>query len=242
MKTKRKTINVVSLLMFGVGVLMGTVLLGLAVWGDLEASMFDSSIRADGKLKSLNCPVMITTGELGKVSANLTNTHVRSVERRLRVHVSSGFATLMREELSRVPLEPGKSQKLSWDVSPEDAAFGNVILVRVFMFRSTPLTSEGGSCGILVVDLPQFTGQQIVTFTTITSFITIVGGAVLWTLNNRPIRGKKEQNIVRLFIMLGTAVIVGAIIGFLGLWIPGIAVIAVILLMIFSIPSALMVQ
>jgi hypothetical protein len=227
--------------MFGVGVLMGTVLLGLAVWGDLEASMFDSSsIRADAKLKSLNCPVMITTGEIGKVSASLTNTHVRSVERRLRVHVSDGFAILMREVLSEVPIEPGKTQKLNWTVTPEDAAYGKIILVKVFMHRKYPLSSESGSCGIFVVDLPQFTGKQIVIFTTLTSLLTMVVGASVWTFNNKPIIGEKEHNIVRLFLLLGMAVIGGIIIGFLGWWVLGVAVVAVIFLMIISIPSTIL--
>jgi hypothetical protein len=236
MKTKKGMINALSILIFAIGILLGTMLVVINTWGDLEAAMFDTSIRADGTIRSLNCPAMMTTSEIGTISASFTSTHVRPIERRIRIHISDGHLTLMREEKASLPLTPGKTEKLQWVVNPEDAAFDQIILVRVYMFPSAGLSSKAGSCGILVVDIPYFTGGQILTAAYIASFFSITMGIVLWRNNNKPLQIRKNSTLFELMIIAGSSVI-GMIVSYLGWWMLGILSLALTLILLSTVST-----
>ena len=57
---KSRVVRTLSLLLFALGVLLGLTVMGIGVWGDLEATLFNPGVRADATLGSLRCPVMIT--------------------------------------------------------------------------------------------------------------------------------------------------------------------------------------
>jgi hypothetical protein len=242
METKKRRTNRLSILLFAIGVILGIVLISINTWGDLEAGLFDSLIQAEEGIQSLNCPAMMTTSEISTVSASFTNTHVRSVERRIRVHISSGNATMMREELAQLPLTPGKTEKLQWVVSPEDAAYNDkFILVRVYMFPKAPLSAQDGSCGILVVNIPYFTGNQILTSAYVASILSLVIGTALWTNNNKPLQTKQE-NIFRAMILLVGIIVVGMVVSHLGWWMLGVVSLALTIILLFTIPSQVMMR
>ena len=67
--TKQLIGNSVSMLVFLTGAFVGVALLVISVWADMEAALFDSSIRGERAIRSMNCPIMITTSEAGEVQA-----------------------------------------------------------------------------------------------------------------------------------------------------------------------------
>jgi len=73
MNSKNKTIGILGVLIFSVGVLLGMALLAIVVWGDFESNMFDPSIKQDASLTTLRCPVMMTKPETATVTATFTN-------------------------------------------------------------------------------------------------------------------------------------------------------------------------
>jgi len=229
-------INAVSILIFAIGILVGTILVAITAWGDLEAAMFDTTVKADGSISFLNCPVMMTTSEISTVSASFTSTHVRPIERRVRIHISDGHLTLMREEKASLPMAPGKTEKISWVVSPEDAAFDQWILVRVYMFPSVTLSSKDGTCGILVIDSPYLTGSQILIAGYTTSLLFMAIGLALWSHNNKPLNIKHNSTLRGLFFLAGNTVI-GMIVSYLGWFLFGIISIALTLLLAFNLST-----
>lgn len=229
-------INAVSIFIFAIGILVGTLLVAITAWGDLEAAMFDTTVKADGSISFLNCPVMMTTSEISKVSASFTSTHVRPIERRVRIHISNGHLTLMREEKASLPMTPGKTEKISWVVSPDDAAFDQWILVRVYMFPSATLSSKDGSCGILVIDSPYFTGNQILIAGYTTSLLFTAIGLALWSHNNKPLAIKRNNTLRGLFFMAGN-IMIGMIVSYLGWFLLGIISVALTLLLAFNIST-----
>ena len=220
MNSKNKTVRILGVLIFSVGVLLGMALFGIIVWGDFEASMFDPSIKQDASLTTLRCPVMMTRTETGTVTATFTNPLERPIELYTRAHITEGYVTLMREIITTLPLDPGETKPLQWRVTSDDAAFGRLILVKVTVNRKYPLPSRQGTCGILVVGLPYFTGNQVFAFTFAVSLLSMAGGAGLWVIANRPLKELGRDVTVAMGTLAGS-VLVGTIIGLRGSWMFG---------------------
>jgi hypothetical protein len=230
MNSKNKIVRALGVLIFSVGVLLGTALFGAIVWADFEASMFDLNMRGAAPLKTLACPVMMTAAEAGTVRATFTNPFERPVEFIIRAHVSDGYVTLMREINSNLSLAPGETKPLEWSVAADDAAYGRLILVRVRLAAKYPLPSRHGSCGILVVDLPYFTGNLIFAFALAASLLSMIVGAGLWVGANRPLRGL-GQDVTWAMGALAGCVVTGTVFGLLGWWIVGAIILVITVLL-----------
>jgi len=220
MDSKNKNMRILGVLVFSVGVLIGMALFGIVVWEDFEAAMFDPSIKRDATLTTLRCPVMMTKTETGKVTATFTNSLERPIELYTRAHITEGYVTLMREVNTKLPLDPGETKPLQWTVTSDDAAFGRLILVKVTVNRKYPLPSRQGTCGILVVGLPYFTGTQIFAFAFAASLLSMAGGAGLWVVANRPLKDLGLDVIVAMGALAGS-VLAGTIVGLRGSWMFG---------------------
>ena len=220
MNLKNKAMRILGVLIFSVGVLLGMALFGIIVWGDFEATMFDPSIKQDAPLTTLRCPVMMTKTETGAVTATFTNPLERPIELYTRAHITEGYVTLMREINTTLSLDPGETKPLQWTVTSDDAAFGRLILVKVTVNRKYPLPSRQGTCGILVVGLPYFTGTQIFAFTFAVSLLSMAGGAGLWVVANRPLKGLGLDVISAMGVLAGS-ILAGTIVGLRGSWMFG---------------------
>lgn len=188
-KNPKRWHRTLGLYIFFVGVLLGMLFTAMLTWADFEASLFDASTDSSAlKLESLKCPILLNGDETGTVKATFANTADWALRRTIDTHISHGFVLLMREERTRIDLQPGEKRTLQWTIAPEDAAWGRFILVRLHVQRSAPLPPRSGSCGVLVVDLPFGTGTQIAVATVGVSLLLMTVGAVLW------LRGTEAQN------------------------------------------------
>lgn len=223
-----------GMLLFSIGLFLGMAVSAGVLWGDLEAFLFDSSLGADEPLKTLRCPVIITSGETGTVTATFTNSGEKAVVRLVRAHISDGFVTLMREVNDRLVLEPGEIRRLKWTVTPDDAVWKHFILVRVHVLRSSPLPSYTGSCGILVMDLPGLTGNQIIVLTLLLSALSTTAGVGLVAAGSRPSGGQAPGLIRRMggLTAIGLATLLSS---FVGWWMAGILLLLLTLIVAVSI-------
>lgn len=231
---KNKIIRTLGVLLFSAGVLFGMALFGIVVWPDLEASLFDTSNRGNARFTTLRCPVMMTAKEIGTVSARFENSLERPVEFFIRTHISHGHITLKREIISKLPLASGETQTLKWTVTPEDAAFGRLILVRVRLGPKYPLPSRDASCGILVVDLPYLNGNQVFAFALAASLLGMVAGAGLWAVANRPL-SRLGRDVTHAMGALAGSVLIGTVVGLLGQWLLGVIIFVITVLLIGAI-------
>jgi hypothetical protein len=163
---------------------------------------------------------MMTKAETGTVTATFTNPLERPIELYTRAHITEGYVTLMREVIATLSLNPGDTKPLRWTVTSDDAAFGRLILVKVTVNRKYPLPSRQGTCGILVVGLPYFTGTQVFALTFAASLLSMAGGAGLWIAANRPLKELGRDVIVAMGVLAGS-VLVGMIISLRGSWLFG---------------------
>lgn len=226
--------RIFSLVLYGAGVLIGIVFFGLATWGDLEASLFSSGITADDNLSTMTCPIVMTTSETGQVKAVIENKLDRTINAAVRSQISFGLVTFKREDTIQIQLEPGEKQTVSWNVTPEDAVWNRVIFARIYEFANYPEKSKGGSCGILVVNLPFIKGNLIVALATILSALGILSGLFIWQRIHQPLQGR-TMDVMRAMALLGIIVGGGFLSAFLGAWFLGLLALLLALILVGSV-------
>jgi hypothetical protein len=220
-KPKRKGLkNGLILALFILGAAIGFSLLSVAVWGDVEASMFDITLKGENRLGTLSCPVLITPQDQAEFTAEIHNPIEREIKPSVRVRVSSGQLTLLKQEDVKFQLAPDESRKLAWQVNPDDAVYGKMVLVKVYLFRHNPIPSKDATCGILVLDLPTFTGKQVVYGSLSLSVIGMVAGIFLWQRNNQ-LMNKRQRELSRAMYIMAGSLILGIVACLFGHWLIG---------------------
>jgi hypothetical protein len=156
----KAVLRILGSVIFALGILIGMIFFGYIVWGDFEASFFDSSIHTEKALRKISCPVIITKNETGNVAATFSNPTDKPINPRVRTHITDGSFILMREEDTMLQLLPGEQKQLSWDITPADAAWNRFIFARVFVFPTYPIPAMAGSCGTVVVNISNLSGRK----------------------------------------------------------------------------------
>ncbi len=223
MKSQTRILRIFSSLLLAAGLLLGLAFTAMATASDLESAIFVTGLPSDERLTSLRCPVVMTPNETVKVSAKISNSSDRARLRTVRAQISIGLSNLTREEETHFEQPAGDSRVVEWVVTPEDAVYGErMVLVQVHSLRNSPLPSEAATCGIMLVNLPGITGQQLLNaYFGITLAALTVGGG-LWLYAFRPLEGR----MARLAGGLGTLVAItlgGMVVSLMGVWILGIA-------------------
>lgn len=217
-KNPKRWHSTLGLYVFFVGILLGMLFTMMITWADFEASLFDASTDSSAlKLESLKCPVLLNGDETGTVKASFANPADWALRRTIDTHISHGFVIMMREERTRIDLQPGEKRTLQWTISPEDAAWGRFILVRLHVQRAGALPPRSGSCGVLVVDLPFGNGAQITAMIIGMSVLLMAIGAILW------IRGTEAQNkdlrsVDYIALTLAPVIMTALVTSMLGVW------------------------
>ena len=234
-KTGKTLGTAASVVLFLAGAAISVTLLVIATWADLEASVFDSSIKAEKSLRTISCPMIMTTSEVGQVEASFTNTYERTIKPAVRVHISDGYVTYMREENAKFELAPEETKRLSWTVLPEDAAFGQFILVKVYRFQFNQIPSYQATCGIFVMDFDGLSGAQIAWAAFGLGFIGLAGGTTSFALIERPLKHKRKS-IASAMIVFNLFLLLGFAFSYLGFWLLGvITLVAMILIVLGSV-------
>ena len=231
MTNRKNFFKFIGTLFFSIGILAGFFLLGIIVWGDLEASLFSSSLDADKSLSSLRCPVFLAPTETGFITAQFKNPTEKDFERYTRAFISEGFVSLMREIKMPVPVPSGGKETAVWKVYPEDAAYDRIIFFRVYVNAKHPYPSLGGSCGIIMMDLWGLTGQQILVSFVAFILILIALGILIWRKNSDPSDLTFHNNLNPRYA-LTLILLVGTPIGYFGAWVIALMFLAIAVLLV----------
>lgn len=220
-----------GLVIYAIGFVLVLTLAAITVWGGMEAALFDPSISAEERLRSLRCPVLMTPEEEVKVRATFSNPSERRIQIPIRTRISHGHITLMREVAITLSLEPGEAQTLEWQVGSDDIVFGRFILIRVFGMRSAPLPSRAGSCGIMVLNVPFLTGSQLLLLWLGLGLLAMLIGGRLWLINVRPLNDQTRR-VGRTITLLALIVIATLIAALFNYWAVGIPALALVLILL----------
>jgi hypothetical protein len=226
MNKKPTLLRVSGLLIYLVGAVLAVTLLTLVIWPDIEASSFDSAIRADKQLQSLRCPVFITRDEIGTISITVDNPSDRDVNPTVRARITKGYRTFVQEFRQKVAVPAGGSETISWEVERKDAAYDRrMILGRFYQMRNYSLPSRTSTCGIYVLPFSGPSGQQVLIGTYATSLVLITSGLFLQLPKDRKalmrsnIESNKRQRIrLQGFAYLGGILVIGILLALIGNW------------------------
>ncbi len=232
---KKKLNNGLILTLFILSAAIGFALLTVGVWGDAEASMFDLINKGEKRLGTLSCPVLVTAQDEEQFSAKFHNPLERNIKPAVRVRVSSGHLTMISQDDIKFQLAPDESRKLTWPVDPEDAVYGKMVLVKVYMFRNYPIPSKHDTCGIFVLDIPVLKGKQVVYGSLGLSMVGMAAGVYLWRRNNK-LMTRRQQELFRAMLIMAGSLAIGLVASMLGSWlIGGIGVVIAVLLLVGTI-------
>lgn len=222
MKTKY-LFRVLGMGLFMVGVVSGLLLFGIASWADLESTFYGFDELGSGRLNTMDCPILITTSDVGRVAATFKNPNDITIQFMIRVDVSN--RGVFRTERSMLSLEEHKSKKIFWNVTADDIDLRNFIFAQISNYPAQEIPVRQATCGIVVFDLPQFTGKQVFTFLMIVILVGILGGMVIWETYGQPLSGKLPE-ISQAMKTLGIFIFLGLLFSFMGYWMLGILLFA----------------
>lgn len=233
---KNKKNTVLSLSLFAVGLLVGLAFYAVVMWGHIEAAQFERPVGGDDALSSLSCPTLITTSETSYASAWLENPTERPMRRVARTRVSEGSVVLAREIETRIELQPGESHEMVWPITAQDAAWGRMVLLRSNVLRNNPLASQTGACGVVVVNVPFFTGRQISAGLMATMVLGLTLGTGMWWTMHQPLLGV-ARNTGQIMLAFTLLILGGTFVALQGQWMLGAVIYAIILLFCVTITA-----
>jgi hypothetical protein len=233
---RKNVTRTLAILLFIIGAVIGIALQGITFVGDFEAMRFGATYRFDNPLRNLACPIIITDKETSRVAVTLTNTSDRQIEFRFRTYISQGSATLITEDNTSLNLDAGETGAIYWTITPDDAAFERLILVKVRRFPRYGFPSSEGACGVLYVKTSLLTGDQVFFSLAAIALICMVGGAILWALVNRPLKRAAWTSLATM-IGLGICIVAGTIVGMTGNWMFGGIILVITVLLAITITA-----
>lgn len=228
---KKYLFRIMGMALFLIGVVLGMLLFGVSAWADLEAAFYGFEDMGGGRLSTVDCPVLMTTSEVGTVAAIFKNPYAKTIQYTVFADFSNR-GLLRRDPLKKFSLDAHKSERVLWQVTSADIDMGNFIFAQVSNYPvGDKVTFRQATCGIMVLNLSQFTGQQVFTLAMIVIAIGIVGGLALWEAYARPLTDKLQET-TRAMKTLGVLVMLGLLVSFQGLWMFGVLLFAAAVLAI----------
>lgn len=183
-----------GLVLYVLGVAIGLLFALYMVWADFEAYSFDVGLPADQKMDGFSCPLAITSNEFAFITAKVSNNSEREVKTIVRLTHTVGSVLLVNQLEERVVFAPGQTYQLSWPIQAADAAWGRFIMARIYMLGSSPLPSMAGYCGVVLINLPFLTGQQVLIIALALALAFVIIGGRLWFTNTEEHISDIEKN------------------------------------------------
>jgi len=230
MKTRKRIMRLVGILLFWVGVLLGMALAAGAVWADIEATFYGFSKMGDEPL-NLKCPIFVTAAEPGQFASTFKNPTQKPMQIMARTDVSGSGG--IRTARTTVTLAPGEKTQLRWPVTSEDVDLGFFILAKVSSFPAYPFPFRESMCGMLFIRTTALSGNQIFVISVVASLLCMGVGLVLWQVSNRPLKGRLVSATWAMRV-LAAIVVIGMFVAFQGWWAVGIIAIVLMVLMIVA--------
>ena len=224
--------RVLAFALYLLGLLLMVVVAGITIGPEMEVTNFDRPLVTEEPLESLRCPPAVTTDEEATISVTFTNDQDREQSFLVRARISYYSVLVIDEVGRRVELAPGETEVVRWSLEPESAAYGRMILARVHVPRRSGLPPQQRGCGVMVLNLPYFTGTQYVFGMVAGAFLALAASALLWLEGRRPMQIWRQRD-ARHPALLAAVVTAAMFASLFNLWVvSGLLLLFALLLMI----------
>lgn len=232
-KSPRKSLSIVSLVLYGLGILIGVLVTATAVWGGMESAFFDHTPNSDRILTSLRCPMLISDQETATISVTIANPTQYKVNPSVTANISAGYFTMSEEYADRVMLEPGQKTSMTWHANVQNAAYnGSLIFVHVATGPSYPLQAANGTCGIVVMKLGGINGQFLLDGLAVLAMLLVAAGLWFWYRAHRFDTNPKLNGLNNGLRALGVILLAGILLSFFKFWFGGILALVLVVLLV----------
>ena len=196
------------------GVVMVILLAVLIIWPDFEAAIVGDLLPADQPIGSLDCPIAIGRDEPAEIRARFTNPTDSDLRVRIDSQISQGSLTLTRTDNREVFIEPNGEEELVWEISADDAVYGNMVVGRFFSYRNAQIAAGASNCGIMVINLPFVRGWMVVSLLALGGG-GLMGAGLLTVLRGGPMTKARRTSLLQL-VILGVAILIPLIVAIAG--------------------------
>lgn len=231
MKNGQNYARVLSLLLFSAGIVLSSLLVLGTAWADLEAKFYNFQQQGDEPI-DVSCPVFLAQDEVGSVSVRVVSDADIPINPIVRAVFSN--RGLFRLEETRLSLDPGEAEVVTWGVSADDVGMRYFVFVKVFIPPTAQFVSREGTCGTMILPFSGVTGTQVFMTALVVSFLGMGVGAIVWNKNHRPLNGRNLE-LFRAMQFLMVVALVGVFFGFEGFWGPAGLMLVVIILVLAGI-------
>ncbi len=220
-----------GLMLFVAGILLGTLLVGVLVWADIEAVFYGLPHLTNNTFDGLDCPPLMTRTETANLLVTVHNETDRPIAPLIRVEIST--PSLMESDREKSPVvEPGQSATLKWPVSEDNIDLDFFIFAKAFRYPDYKTRLAEATCGIFVLDIPFVNGNTLLALWLATS----IGGTLagLWMIEKREVLIDKQTNTLAGLRLIAIVMLIGALTGIQGAWVPGIMLLVVLALLVIA--------
>jgi hypothetical protein len=182
-----KSLKIFSIFLYIIGA-VSTLFLGIMVtWAQFETTFYGFPTLNEDHSLPLSCPLVMTSHETSTITTTLENKTDREIRLLVRADISSSWRIRSEREFIRVP--EGASQQVSWQVDVNDMDYGRFIMARVYQYASYKTTMKDAMCGIVMLDVPFLTGNQVLVILLVAGFGGLASGLFLWHRAHQPLEG-----------------------------------------------------
>ena len=221
-----KSKHTIGSIVFFPGIFIGLALAIAAIWADFEGLSYYYSGATYAQFNGLHCPVLMTRSETGTITTTFSNPSNQTYEPYYEMEIGGLLPRNFEDQLS---IPPHTTKSVKWKVDAHDIDLGFFIFAKLDTLPDAVYPSREATCGIVVLNVPGLSGNQIFWLLLAFALLGIFIGIMLWENANEPLTGK-ELNQKNAMQALAILVLLTMLAGFMGWWGPGIILCAVTLL------------
>lgn len=231
MTSRQRTNRAWGALLYIAGVILGTLIVVISLWANLEADFYGFDNLTSNRLENLSCPLLMTNTETAFMTVKVTNPNPKTIEPLVRADISTPI--LLDERREKVVIEPGETREIKWQLTPDNIDLGFFILAKVYVYPTVGLPLREASCGIFVLNLPGLIGGQVLALALGLSLAGMIGGIVLWRQASQPILDRRLM-AQRGMVFLAVVVILSMLVSMFGGWVEAGMLLVVIIFTIIG--------
>jgi len=214
--SRQRLLRLIGVILFSVGLWVGMVVVGGAIYADFEAMLSNISVNSDQVIRPISCPILMFVDETGDVSSVIRNSTELPLNSVVQMQIQQGYLSYSIGNKERLELPAHESKRFDWTIIADQAASG-LMLVKVMSLASGDATHKG-SCGIIVLNIPaKLGGYQLYLVLSALSFLLMLIGLRLWQIFGRFAPGRYIET-TQAFVGLMVVVLLGMLFTLVGIW------------------------